>query len=293
MTDRPRHDPIYWLGVAERDYQRGIQLTRLRRLQEAEVALKWAVALLDVLLELGEGLSWRLDVQRRLALAYWRHGLVLQLDGRPAEALTRARQGLAVDLDRLATLPPGTAERSEATAQAATAMIDAAAAAAAAGLAGERWELLDEAIRYCGDDPHPCVRSALGGALHNKANAMLLAVAGGGAGRGGAALRTAMQGIAGLASDAIGIRTELLVESDPLSGWELACSQLLGAQVLMYCGDHPAAVELLCLAVGRIRSLGPHTGGLEAKARQLARTMAGVAPGEMEAARSAGLPTSL
>jgi hypothetical protein len=289
MTEQTSTETGYWLGVAERDYQRGVQLTSERRLPEAEQALLSAVTMLAGLHDAAGASRWRLDVGRLLALAHWRRALVAHLDGRPAEALLRAREGLEVGIGRLDRLEPGSDAHSEATAQVVTMMIDAAAAAAEAGLGDESLAFYEAAIGRCGDDPHPCVLGVLATALHNKANAMLLRLAARRDETAPGELAASMETVARSAGQAIAIRLDLLVESDVVSCWALACSELLGAQVLLYGGETTAAVRLLALGLGHVRALGPDGRQLGVKAAELARTMNELVPDEMAAAREAGL----
>jgi hypothetical protein len=129
-------------------------------------------------------------------------------------------------------------------------------------------------------------------ALHNKANAKLLhlaSLAGTGDRPRGAELCAALEEIAHIAGAALAIRTEVLDETDVVSCWELACSELMGAQVLVYCGERATAVELLALGLQRVQSLGPDGRDLGAKAQQLVEAMDRLAPEEMAVAREIDL----
>jgi len=311
-TAQPRRGPGYWLGVADTDYHRGVELTRQRRFAEAEQALGLAVATLEMLAgddpdatpgtnpeadtdpeaDSAGATAWRQEVWRRLALAHWRGALALHLDGRPAEAWMKANRAMEVGVAQLEQLRPGTGEHSEATAQLVTTIIDAAAAAADAGMTDVPLGLYDEAIERCGDDPHPCVRSVLSTALHNAANAKLLhltSLTGNDDRPRGDELRAILEDIAHLAGKSLAIRMEVVDETDVVSCWELASSELMGAQVLVYCGERATAVELLALGLQRVQSLGPDGRDLGAKAHQLVEAMDRLAPEEMNVAREVGL----
>jgi len=274
------------LTTADDGLAEGRRLSLAGRLAEAETVLETAMAQFAMLSSDEDDTSvWNLAVQRRLALAHWRYVGVVNLAGRPQEALSAGRRGIGAGLRLLGRLKRGTPEHSEVTAETVTAMTDLAEIACRAGLAGEGLELLDEAVGLSGGDTHPAVRRALGTALHNKATNMLNVMAA--AAARGTPLPFALESVDAAITRALTIRADL-AGTDALARWELANSLLLHSRVRVL-GQRPGeSVESLNRAVTLARQLGPAAADLLAQARALATMLQEVAPGEVRQARARG-----
>ena len=181
--------------------------------------------------------------RQQLARALWRHAQLLLVLSRHAEAIAAGSEAVAlfeqVEVEA-ASLDPdiAAAPRDQALGELITAMADLGEIRFAAGDANGRVELLDQALarglRTAGPPPGAGThtRQAMGTAYHNQAVALLH--------RSTQPHATDFEGVrqaALAASRATELRQNLLDESRPISGWELANTYVLFARCLALTGD--------------------------------------------------------
>lgn len=221
------------------------------------------------------------DDLRQLAMAQWRHSMLLPQLGRAAEGVYTGRaavQAFEQVHEAIAAEHPDAAApaRDEALADLVTAMVDLAEIAFAAGDPEARLDLLNRAlvigISNAGPPPEagPWTRRALGTAFHNQAVALLEQVQPDptAADAKPAALD---------ASRAVQIRQDLIDLSEPLARWELANSYLLYLRCLLLIRDLDRANLVVELADALVETIGGPPG---ADLRQQLDEVAGVVRAE-------------
>lgn len=275
------------------DLDAGIRLVRTGRLADAEPVLdraagRFLLAWPDESTDparpgAADRSVWGRELRRRTAIAFWQHSLCLYGLGRLEDSLRQGRTGVGIG-GRLWESWPGGSDRAELTAESATALVDLAGVAFTAGRVDEGFDLLDQAVRRCGNDPHRDVRRALGTALHQLTNAALTAVVRGRqpAGRP----RYTMAEVLDLASRAVAHRESLV---EPLAAWELASSLLLHSHAALLNHRPRIGIERLYRAMSLTRPLGPAGAALFQQANGIAAMASEVAPEEVRSAQAAGL----
>lgn len=222
----------------------------------------------------------RADVRDRqqLARALWRYGMVLAMRGRAGDGLAPAREAVAVFKQVDAALAGANSSvtspgRDEALSELITAMTDLAELSALVGRPDARLELLDQALgtglRAAGPPPNAGVRTrrAMATAYHNLAVAQLHSLT-----RVPSAQQAEQAALS--ASRAVQLRSDLLSESDPLTGRELANTYLVYARCLTLIMDFDRAEAALQMADRLIDMLRPAPLDLAAELRETARMVA-------------------
>jgi TPR repeat protein len=203
--------------------------------------------------------------RRRLALALWRHSMLVAGRGRPKEALSPGRE--AVDLFRsvLDATPADDPEIGSIVVEAAIAMNDLSETAGRAGSPDERARLQQAVVELCEGRPGWRTRQALGIALHNQAvvavQAAMADLVAGGQGPASAEALAA-------ATAAVDLRRQLVDDTEPVTVWELANSLLLRGQVRCQAGRAEAGADDLLSAWRLLEPIaGPSTEVLRADLR--------------------------
>lgn len=259
--------PSSELAKADRLYQRAIEMShRPRSAAAAERVSAEAVAAYRKL-QRPDGDPEAIQVRRKLALALWRHAMLLAANRRPQEALEPGREGIALGRALLDATDPDDAELDDLIGETATAMNDLSQAAMAAGRQDEHDALVRDAIALCGAHQSPRARQALGTALHNQAIAVAnTALAPGPEVRPtDAKLASALDAF----DRVVDLRREIADAANPQSQWELANSLLQrGKLKCLAARGKSAATDLLVAWKTLAAVTGPSADTLRGELRQ-------------------------
>lgn len=195
-------------------------------------------------------------IDRKLARALWRHGIVLhELLGRPLDALGPGRASVALGHDLLLSTAWSAEAYNKLVGEVVTATHDLSRIAAAAELDDEHAQLEGDVRQLCAGTDRTTTR-AVGAALHNRAayaGEAALALA-----RRDRPFAAVVAGGIDASVRAVAVRRSILDDDEPVTRWELANSLLALGHLRCLNGDGQIGAETLVEAYRAVAALpGP------------------------------------